>query len=73
MEVVDTERINEKVYTAKVINGFTDKQLGNALGMTSDTLNSRRANGNTWKFGELVKLKNLTGCDLDEFTKEVEE
>ena len=71
MEVIDTERINEKVYTAKVVNKMTDRQVARALGITAETLRNRRAKGDTWKFGELVRLKNLTGCSIDEFTKEV--
>ncbi len=72
---VNHDRIREAIGTIKRREGgLTNNDVAKLIGFeTGATLASRLKCKYDWKLSEVVNIANLYGCDLNEFTKEVEE
>lgn len=61
-----TDRINEKLGAWLVQTGHSKKQLAKELNLSRPALRQRVNGDAKWKWEEVVRVSELTGCSLNE-------
>lgn len=61
-----TDRINEKLGAWLLQPGNDRDKLAELIGITRPTLGQRLAGRSQWKWSEVVRVSEITGCSLDE-------
>lgn len=61
-----TDRINEKLGAWLLQPGNDRDKLAEQIGITLPTLRERLAGRNQWKWSEVIRVAEITGCTLDE-------
>ena len=57
--------INEKIGSL-VVEGMTRDAIARELGISKPTLKRRLTGKSSWKWAEVVKVSEMTGCSLNE-------
>lgn len=57
--------INEKIGSL-VVDGMTRDEIAKELGISRPTLARKLRGKSGWKWAEVVKVSEMTGCTLDE-------
>ena len=61
-----TEKINEKLGAWLVQTGHSKQQLADEIGLSRPALRQRLDGTAKWKWDEVVKVSEITGCTLNE-------
>lgn len=61
-----TQRINEKIGAYLLESGSSREALADSLGITRPTLRSRLNGETEWRWGEVIKIAEITKSSMNE-------
>lgn len=61
-----TDKINEKLGAWLLVNGHTREILAEKIGISRPALLARLNGTAKWNWEEVIKVSEITGCDLNE-------
>ena len=61
-----TDKINEKLGAWLLENGNTREVLAKRIGISRPALQARLSGTAKWNWEEVIKVSQITGCDMNE-------